>query len=136
MTPEGGRVDTLSRTRQNRAMGRDDVMTFSPGVLGAHDSVKGFRVLASDGRAGRVAWASYAPGESYLVVTLGLRRKHHVVPASAVTRVGDGELHVLLNRAQIGQMHDVPHPQAPIEGPTRDQTMAAFQRAASVPQQS
>jgi hypothetical protein len=33
-------------------------------------------------------------------------------------------------------MHDVPHPQAPIEGPTLEQTMAAFQRAASVPQQT
>jgi hypothetical protein len=115
-------------------MGRDDAMTFRPGVLGAHDSVKGFRVVASDGRAGRVSWASYAPGESYLVVTLGVRRKHHVVPASTVTGVGDGEVHVVLSRAQIGQLHDVPHPQTPVEGRTLDQAMAAFWRAADVPQ--
>jgi hypothetical protein len=129
---------SLGRTRsfpQNRAMGRDGAMSFRPGVLGAHDSVKGFRVVASDGRAGRVSWASYASGESYLVVTLGLRRKHHVVPASAVTSVGDGEVHVVLTRAQIGQMHDVPHPQAPVEGLTLEQAMAAFKRAAAVPQQ-
>lgn len=109
-------------------------MTFRPGALGAHESVKGFRVVASDGRAGSVAWASYAPGESYLVVTLGLRRKHHVVPAGAVTRVADGEVLVGLSRAQIAQLHDVAHPQAPMEGRTREQTMNAFWAAADVPQ--
>jgi len=31
--------------------------------------VKGFRVEASDGSPGEVSWASYAAGESYLVVT-------------------------------------------------------------------
>jgi len=111
----------------------DDVMTFRPGVLGAHDSVKGFRVVGRDGRAGRVSWASYAPGESYLVVTLGVRRKHHVVPASAVTSVGEGEVQVALSRGQIGQLHDVPHPQVSMEGPTREQAMNAFWAAADVP---
>jgi hypothetical protein len=115
-------------------MGHDEAMTFRPDVLGARDSVKGFRVVASDGRAGRVSWASDAPGESYLIVTLGVRRKHHVVPASAVTSVGEGEVHVVLSRAQVGQLPDVSHPQAPVEGTTREQAMAAFQRAASVPQ--
>lgn len=115
-------------------MGRDDVLTFRPGVLGAHDSIKGFRVMASDGHAGRVSWASYAPGESYLVVTLGLRGKHHVVPASAVSSVGDGAVNVALSRGQIWQLPDVPHPQAPIQGPTLEQAMNAFWRAADVPQ--
>jgi hypothetical protein len=133
MTLEGGRVDALSCTRQNRAMG-DDVMTFRPGVLGAHDSVMGFRVVGCDGRAGRISWASYAPGESYLVVTMGVRRKHHVVPASAVTSVGDGEVHVALSRGQIGQLHDVPHPHVSMEGLTREQAMNAFWAAADVPQ--
>lgn len=109
-------------------------MTFRAGVVGAHDSVKGFHVMASDGHAGHVAWASYAPGESYLVVTLGLRRKHHVVPAGAVARVGEGEVQVGLSREQIGQLHDLPHPQAPVEGQTREQAMNAFWRAADVPQ--
>ena len=109
-------------------------MTFRAGVLGAHDSVQGFRVMASDGRAGHVAWASYAPGESYLVVTLGLRRKHHVVPAGAVTCLREGEVQVGLSREQIGQLHDLRHPQAPVEGQTREQAMNAFWRAADVPQ--
>lgn len=86
-------------------------MTFQAGVLGAHESVKGFRVMASDGRAGHVAGASYAPGESYLIVTLGrFSHKHHVVPAGAVTKVEDGEVRVDLSRAQIRKLHDVPEP--------------------------
>jgi hypothetical protein len=132
LTVERGRVDAFNRTRQNRAIG-DDALTFRPGVLRAHDSVKGFRVVGSDGRAGRVSWASYAPGESYLVVTLGVRRKHHVVPASAVTSVGDGEVQVALSRGQIGQLHDVADPQVLIDGPTRAQAMNAFWAAADVP---
>ena len=53
-------------------------MTFEAGVLGSHSSIKGFRVVATDGPSGRVSWASYAPGESYLVVTLGkFSRNHH-----------------------------------------------------------
>jgi hypothetical protein len=43
--------------------------TFPEGMVGHHDSLKGFRVEAVDGDAGNVAWASYAPGESYLVLT-------------------------------------------------------------------
>jgi hypothetical protein len=71
---------------------------------------------------------------SYLVVTLGMRRKHHVVPARAVTSVGDGEVHVGLSRAQIGQLHDVPHPQAQVEGRTLEQARNAFWAASDVPQ--
>jgi hypothetical protein len=112
----------------------DDVMTFRPGVLGGHDSVKGFRVMASDGRAGRVSWASYAPGESYLVVTLGVRRRHHVVPASAVTSVGNGVVNLALSRAQVGQLHDVPHPHSLVDTQSMKQAWAAFQREAAMPQ--
>jgi hypothetical protein len=93
----------------------DESRTFREGVLAGHDSAKGFRVRAADGGVGRVSWGSYAPGESYLVVTIGHRsRKHHVVPASAVTRVGEGEVRVALSRAQIRQLPDLPHPQAPV----------------------
>jgi hypothetical protein len=35
--------------------------SFTEGMLGPDDSVKDFRVEASDGHAGRVSWASYAP---------------------------------------------------------------------------
>lgn len=107
----------------------DEPRTFRDGVLGGHDSVKGFRVVAADGRAGRVSWATYRPGDSYLVVSLGfLSRRHHVVPAGAVVSVRDGEVHVGLSRAAIKRLPDVPHPQAPLEGQTWEQTLNAFER--------
>jgi hypothetical protein len=68
-------------------------------VLGGYDSVKGFAVIAGDGGAGRVSWGSYAPGESYLVVTEGrLRRTHRVLPAAAVASISDGKVYVELSR--------------------------------------
>lgn len=54
-----------------------EAQTFRPGVLGDYDSVRGFAVVGSDGGAGWVTWGSYAPGESYLVVTTGRFRKKH-----------------------------------------------------------
>jgi hypothetical protein len=44
------------------------VVLFPEGTLSTSDSAKNFRVEASDGDAGTVSWASYAPGESYLLV--------------------------------------------------------------------
>jgi hypothetical protein len=68
--------------------------SFPEGLLGADDSVKGFRLEAKDGQEGKVAWASYAAGESYLVVGLRhhLHERHHVVPAGAVERISSGKL--------------------------------------------
>lgn len=43
--------------------------SFPEGLLGHDDSLKGFRVEATDGHADEVWWASYAAGESYLVVS-------------------------------------------------------------------
>ncbi len=106
-----------------------ELRTFADGVLGDRKSVKGFRLVATDGSAGRVSWASYAPGESYLVVTLGLlTRKHHVIPAGAVTSVGDNEVRVGLARDQIKRLPDLPHPKAPMEGQNWEQTLNAFER--------
>jgi hypothetical protein len=109
----------------------DDQMTFQPGVLGSHDSVKGFEVLAVDGRAGRVSWASYKPGESYLVVTTRLlRRRHRVLPAGAVTGVGDGEVRVSLTRAAIEHLPLLSRPDAPVvDSESYEQTMNAVARA-------
>ena len=105
-------------------------MTFAEGVLGGNDSVKGFRVIATDGKAGRVSWASYAPGESYLVVTVGLlSRKHHVVPAGAVKSVGDGEVNVALSRAAIKELPDLEQPHIPVDPQTADQLEAAIEAA-------
>ncbi len=103
--------------------------TFRGGVLDGHDSIKGFRLVATNGDSGRVSWASYAPGESYLVVALGhLGRKHHVVPAGAVTAVKTGEVHVGLSREQIQRLPDVARPDAPLDSKTWAQTIAAFER--------
>ena len=109
-----------------------DPQTFRDGVLGGRESVKGLRVIASDGRAGRVSWATYKPGESYLVVTTGLlRREHRVLPAGAVTRVGDAEVHVALSCTEISQLPLLPHPQAPLEDEHVEQMLNAVERAAA-----
>ena len=109
-----------------------DQMTFADGVLGDDSSVKGFKVVARDGRAGRVSWASYAPGESYLVVSLGLfSRKHHVLPAGAVTSVRNGDVHVGLSRTEVQELPLLPHPQAPVgDGQVQD-AVATFENAAA-----
>jgi hypothetical protein len=110
----------------------DDARTFGPGVLGGYDSVKGFAVIGSDGRAGRVSWASYAPGESYLVVTTGrLRRRHRVLPAGVVTSVGEGRVRVALSCAEIEHLPLLPNPQAPVADETVEQMLNAFERAAA-----
>jgi hypothetical protein len=108
----------------------DDARSFPTGVLGGYDSVKGFAVIASDGSAGRVSWGSYAPGESYLVVTEGrLRRKHRVLPAAAVTSVSDGRVYVELTRSQLRELPLLSHPEAEVSDKTHEQTMNAVARA-------
>ncbi|MGH2884736.1 MAG: hypothetical protein ACRDPA_18875 [Solirubrobacteraceae bacterium] len=112
-----------------------DARTFPEGVLGGHSSIKGFRIAATDGHVGRVSWASYATGESYLVVTTGLlRRRHRVLPAAAVTLVGDGEVRVGLSRSEIGRLPLLPYPEAVVDERTAQQMLNAFERAAAYPQ--
>ncbi len=112
-----------------------EARTFRPGVLDGSDSVKGFKLVASDGAVGRITWASYPPGEAYLVVTTGLlRRTHRVVPAGAVIRVGDHEVHVQLTRAEIAAMPVLSRPANPIADAAFAQMMRAFDSAKSVPQ--
>ena len=93
--------------------------TFRAGLIGRGASVKGFEVEASDGPCGRVAWASYAPGESYLVVAVGhhLHRTHHVIPAGAVVAV-DAEgrsLGLGLSRREVEQAPQHHDPAAPVD---------------------
>jgi hypothetical protein len=108
----------------------EEPRTFREGVLAGHDSVKGFRVLATDGSAGRVSWASYKAGESYLVVSTGLlRRTHRVLPAGAVIAVRDGEVELSLSRSEIEHLPLLAHPQAPVADETVDQMLNAFERA-------
>jgi hypothetical protein len=63
--------------------------SFRNELIGGDDSVKGFEVDATDGVAGTVSWASYQPGESYLILTRRrwLRATHYVVPASFVHEI-------------------------------------------------
>ncbi len=66
-----------------------ELWTFPQGTVGAHDSVKGYRVDGSDGHLGVVVWADYKPGDSYLVVRVEDRHRHadHLVPAGAITAI-------------------------------------------------
>jgi hypothetical protein len=90
----------------------DDRHTFREGILGGRQSVTGFRVLTTDGNAGRISWAGYEPGDNYLVLTTGwLRKAHRLLPAGAVTSVGDGEVRVALSRSEIEDLPRVDHPQ-------------------------
>ena len=73
-----------------------DLWTFPEGTVGHSDSVKGYRVDASDGTVGKVEWADYAPGESYLVVAVG-HKQHHLVPAGAITAVDHAGKKVMLS---------------------------------------
>lgn len=98
---------------------KDALWTFPPGILGRDASVKGYAVDAVDGPAGEVAWASYAPEESYLLVTL---RQHphatsHVVPGSAVAAVDPDArtVRVALSRREIEESPQHHDPTLPID---------------------
>jgi hypothetical protein len=88
-------------------------------MLSSDDSVKGFRVEATDGNVGKVSWASYAPGESYLVVSHmhHLHETHHVVPAGAVARISTDErtVWVRLSRDAVEELPEHHDPPAPVE---------------------
>jgi hypothetical protein len=105
-------------------MNEDEAQTqrlwsFPEGMLGPDDSIKSFRVEASDGHVGKVSWASYAPGESYLVISLlrHLHEVHHVVPAAAVDRVSTDERKVWLRltRTEVEQAPEHHDPAEPLD---------------------
>ena len=100
-----------------RKQHNDQLWSFPGGMVAPDDSVKGFRVEATDGRAGKVSWASYAAGESYLVVSHQhhFDGSHHVVPAGAVERISveDRTVWLRLSRDDIQALpehHDQPVP--------------------------
>lgn len=100
--------------------GRNErLWSFTEGMLGPDDSIKDFQVEASDGHAGKVSWASYAPGESYLVVSHmhHMHEVHHVVPAGAVAGIDQDERTVSLgiSRDQVEQLPEHREPAAPVE---------------------
>jgi hypothetical protein len=94
-----------------------ELWSFPQGAVGTDETLKGFHVESADGPAGTVAWASYEPGESYLVVTRRhhLREQRHVVPAGAVERIDTANrtLHLSLTRAELDELpahHGEPAP--------------------------
>jgi hypothetical protein len=95
------------------------VWSFPDGMIDPEDSIKGFRVEANDEDAGKVSWASYAPGESYLVIAVShhLRKAHHVVPAGVVTRISvdDRTVWLRLSRAEIEELPEHRDQAAPLE---------------------
>jgi hypothetical protein len=98
---------------------RERLWSFPEGMLGPDDSVKDFQVEATDGHAGKVSWASYAAGESYLVVSHlhHLHETHHVVPAGAVESINpdDHTVTLRLSREEIDGLPEHHDPPAPIE---------------------
>lgn len=88
-----------------------DLWTFPDGMVGHSDSIKGYRVDGSDGTAGKVEWADYAPGESYLVVDVG-GGSHRVVPAGAITAVDHAEKTVTLKVTADEVRSSPPHEDA------------------------
>jgi hypothetical protein len=92
---------------------------FPEGSVGHDESVKDYAVEAQDGPVGSVSWASYAPGESYLVVSYrdGGRNVHHVVPAGAV-KVVDHERRALTLGVTASEVKATPtheEPEAPVD---------------------
>ena len=99
--------------------------SFGSGLIGSDDSVKGFDAEATDGRVGKVAWASYVPGESYLVVTVRhqfLRSEHHVIPAGAVVAVDltHRKLRLGLTRREVEEAPRQLDPAAPVDPRSAD----------------
>jgi hypothetical protein len=93
--------------------------SFPEGMLGPDDSIKDFQVEASDGHAGKVSWASYARGESYLVVSHmhHLHEVHHVVPAVAVAQIDKSgrTVSLRLSREEVEALPEHHEPAAPVE---------------------
>ena len=108
------------------------IWSFPDGMIAPDDSIKGFRVEARDADAGKVSWASYAPGESYLVISLirHLHETHHVVPAAAVQRIStdDRKVWLRLSRAEVEQAPERHDPAGPPDSSMIDAWSSATSR--------
>jgi hypothetical protein len=94
--------------------GQRTTWSFPEGSVAHDQSVKGYAVEATDAHVGSVSWASYKPGESYLVVTYrdGHHDTHHVVPAGAVQLVDHGRRVVSL-KVTVAEVKATPTHEAP-----------------------
>jgi hypothetical protein len=125
-----GTIRSMSETEQRNETEHRKRWNFPEGSVGHDQSVKGYAVEATDGRIGTVSWASYAPGESYLVVSYrdGHHEVHHVVPAGAVVAV-DHERQSLSLKVAVAEVKATPtheEPQAAVDWNYVDQ----FERGA------
>ncbi|MGH3055490.1 MAG: hypothetical protein ACRDL7_10990 [Gaiellaceae bacterium] len=113
--PSGG-PDTIGSVTEQ---GQETTWNFPEGSVGHDESVKGYAVEATDGQVGTVSWASYAPGECYMVVSYhdGHDDAHHVVPASAVKLV-DHERRAVGLTVTVAEVKATPKhekPDAPVD---------------------
>jgi hypothetical protein len=88
--------------------------SFPEGSVGHSDSVKGYAVQATDGEVGTCSWATYKPGESYLILSYrdGHHDTHHVVPAGAVKDV-DHEHRTVTLGVTVAEVKATPTHEAP-----------------------
>jgi hypothetical protein len=106
--------------------GQGTLWSFPEGSVGHDESVKSYAVEATDGPVGTVSWATYKPGESYLVVSYREDRHrdaHHVVPAGAVQAVDHGRRTVAL-KVTVAEVKATPRhetPDAPVDWAYVDQ---------------
>jgi len=94
--------------------GERAVWSFPEGSVAHDQSVKEYAVECTDGRVGTVSWATYKPGESYLVVSCQGDGDdvHHVVPAGAARRV-DHEGHTVTLNVTVAVVRATPTHEAP-----------------------
>lgn len=120
----GGSDTIVSVTEE----GQQTTWSFPEGSVGHDESVKGYAVEATDGQVGTVSWASYAPGESYMVVSYrdGHHDAHHVVPAGAVKLVDHGRQAVVL-KVMAAEVKATPRHEAP-DAPVDWEQVNRFER--------
>jgi hypothetical protein len=94
--------------------GERTMWSFPQGSVAHDQSVKEYAVECTDGRVGTVSWATYKPGESYLVVSCEGEGDdvHHVVPAGAARQIDHDRRAVTLN-VTVAEVRATPTHEAP-----------------------
>jgi hypothetical protein len=105
--------------------GQGAAWSFPDGAISHDDSVKGYEIEATDGPVGTCSWATYKPGESYMVVSYGDGHNavHHVVPAGAAKHV-DHERRLVVLSVTAEEVKATPtheDPEAPVDWSYVDQ---------------
>jgi hypothetical protein len=113
-----------ARPAYDRGVTEEDewkLWSFPEGSVAHDQSVKDYAVEASDGEVGTCSWASYKPGESYLVVNY--EGTHRVVPAGAVEAVDHDRRTVRLDvaAAEVQALPEHEDPEAPVDRSYVDQ---------------